>query len=208
MMIALSTTLALICGAIPFLNLPFGGGFTVASMLPIIIVAYIYGIKTGLCTAFIYSIIQIMLGALTGGGYVISLFTIGSDNYMGVTAGIFVILIDYIIAYTVLGLGGLFRNMKNRTLGLVLGVLVALALRYLAHIISGTIFFGIWAEWFFSQEGFYHIGTKILGTFSGTGLSLVYAVFYNGLFMIPEIIITAVCAIPVSRLPQLKKADD
>ena len=51
MMLALSTVLAIICAYIPFLNLPFGGGFTVASMLPIVIVAYMYGTKWGLFTA-------------------------------------------------------------------------------------------------------------------------------------------------------------
>ena len=31
MMLALATVLAIVCAYIPFLNLPFGGGFTVAS---------------------------------------------------------------------------------------------------------------------------------------------------------------------------------
>ena len=60
------------------------------------------------------------------------------------------------------------------------------------HIISGAIFFGAWAEWFFSQDNFYKIGEKILSTFSGAGLAFIYSVFYNGLYMIPEIIITAI----------------
>ena len=50
----------------------------------------------------------------------------------------------------------------------------------------------MWAEWFFTQEGFYAIGSKILNTFSGTGLSIVYSLFYNALYMFPEIIITAI----------------
>ena len=62
-------------------------------------------------------------------------------------------------------------------------------------------------EWFFTQKGFYTIGNTILGAFSGKALSLVYAVFYNGLFMIPEIIITAIIAIPVSRIPAVRRAD-
>ena len=40
---------------------------------------------------------------------------------------------------------------------------------------------------------------------SGNLLSFVYSVFYNGLFMIPEIIITAIVAVPVSRIPAIKK---
>ncbi len=206
-MIALATALSLICAVIPFLNLPFGGGFTIAAMLPIVLVSYIYGIKWGLGTALAYSLIQLALGAFTGGGYVISLFTVGDDNFMGVGAGIAIVLIDYIIAYTLLGFGGIFRGHKNKTVGLVAGTAVALSLRYLAHIISGAIFFGVWAEWFFSQEGFYAIGASILNTFSGAGLSLVYSIFYNGLYMIPEIIITSVVAAVVSRIPQVKSIE-
>ena len=44
MMIAIATVLAVVCQLVPFLNLPFGGGFTIASMLPIVLVSYMYGI--------------------------------------------------------------------------------------------------------------------------------------------------------------------
>ncbi len=209
MMLALSTVLAIICAYIPFLNLPFGGGFTVASMLPIVIVAYMYGTKWGLFTAGCYSLIQIVLSLTQGkGGTVIALFLPESDDYMGVGAAILIIVIDYVVAYTLLGLGGIFRNkIKNKTISLVLGTIVALSLRYLAHIASGYIFYGAWAEWFFTQEGFYSIGGVILDLFSGKALSLVYSAFYNGLFMIPEIIITAIAAAPISKIPQIKKTD-
>ena len=209
MMLALSTVLAIICAYIPFLNLPFGGGFTVASMLPIVIVAYMYGTRWGLFTAGCYSVIQIILSLTQGAsGTVIALFLPESDDFMGYSAAVAIIVIDYIIAYTVLGLGGIFRNkIENKTGSLVLGVVVALVLRYLAHIISGYIFYGAWAEWFFTQDGFYAIGDVILDAFSGKTLSLVYSIFYNGLFMIPEIVITAIAAAPISRIPQIKKTD-
>ena len=42
-MIAFAISISAICAVLPFLNLPFGGGFTIASMLPIVIVAYMYG---------------------------------------------------------------------------------------------------------------------------------------------------------------------
>ncbi len=204
-MLALSTVLAIVCAYIPFLNLPFGGGFTIASMLPIVVLSYMYGVRWGIVSSLIYSFIQLALGAFTGGGYVISLFTVGSDNFMGIGQGIAIVLLDYILAYTMLGFGGIFRNKLSKTPALVLGTVVALALRYLVHIISGTIFFGIWAEWFFGQEGFYAIGKVILSHFTGTALSVFYAIFYNGLYMIPEIIITAIVAVPVSQIPQIKK---
>ena len=209
MMLALATVLALICAYIPFLNLPFGGGFTVASMLPIVIIAYMYGTRWGLFCAGCYSLIQIVLSLTQGaGGTVMALFVPASDDFMGYGAAVSIILIDYIIAYTVLGFGGIFRNrIKSKTLSLVLGVVLALTLRYVAHIVSGYIFYGAWAEWFFTQDGFYNVGSIIIDSFKGNMLSLIYSVFYNGLFMIPEIVITALAAAAVSVIPQIKKYD-
>ncbi len=203
-MVALATALALITAQIPFLNLPFGGGFTIASMLPIVLVAYMYGTRVGLVTAFAYSIVQLLLGAFTGSGYVLALFTVGDDNFMGVGAGIAIVLIDYILAYTLIGFGGILRRSKNKTKALVLGSVVGLSLRFLSHILSGVIFFGVYAEWFFGQEGFPG-GEWILSHIAGGWLSILYAVVYNGLFMIPEILITAACAAAVSRVPQIAK---
>ncbi len=205
-MLALATTLALVCELIPFLNLPFGGGFTVASMLPIVIISYMYGLRWGLFTSFAYACIQILMSLIMG-KTVLALFTPSSDDYMGLFAAFAIVIIDYILAYTVLGLGGIFRNkIKNKVVAIVLGVVVALTLRYICHIVSGYIFYGAWAEWFFSQESF-ALGTKILGKFSGKGLALLYSVVCNGLYMIPEIIITAIAGSITANIKHIKKTD-
>ena len=208
MMLAMATVLALVCAYIPFLNLPFGGGFTIASMLPIVIVSYMYGMKWGFFVSFTYSCIQIIMDLVLGkGSTIIALFTPSSDDYMGLVAAISILVIDYFVAYTALGLGGLFRNrIKSKTVAIVLGVLVALSMRYVCHIVSGYIFYGTWAEWFFTQEGFYKIGTVMLDAFDGKMLSLVYSIFYNGLFMIPEMVITAIVSVPVSAIGYIKKS--
>jgi thiamine transporter len=207
-MLALAMVLAMVCALIPFLNLPFGGGFTVASMLPIVIISYMYGMKWGFFSAAIYSVIQVVMDLYLGkGSTLIALFMPNSEDYMGIGAAIAILIIDYLVAYTLLGFGGAFRKMKNKTLALTLGVVLALSLRYLAHIVSGYIFYGAWAEWFFTQDNFYAIGGWILDTFSGEGLAIIYSIFYNGLYMIPEIVITAVAAVIVSRLPVIKISD-
>ena len=205
-MLALAAILAMVCALIPFLNLPFGGGFTIASMLPIIIVSYMYGIKWGLFTSAVYSVIQIVMDLYLGkGSTIMALFMPNGDEFMGYGAAIAILIIDYFVAYSVLGFGGIFRNkIKNKAVALSLGVVLALSLRYIAHILSGFIFYGAWAEWFFSQENFYSIGGWILDSFSGKGLAFVYSVFYNGLYMIPEIIITVVAAVAVSKVPVIK----
>ncbi|MGM9631630.1 MAG: energy-coupled thiamine transporter ThiT [Eubacteriales bacterium] len=202
-MVAFAISIAAVCAALPFLNLPFGGGFTVASMLPIIIVAYMYGTKWGLLTAFVYSIMQMLLGFNT-----VSSFFLPGDSQMIWYRAIIVCLIDYVIAYTVLGFGGIFRKKLSKGKALCLGSIVAISLRYIAHIISGAIFFGTWAEWFFTQDGFPAWGQAIVDALSGASLSIVYSIIYNGLYMIPEIIITAVVACFMVRIPQIKVKDE
>ena len=88
-MIAFAIAISAICAAVPFINLPFGGGFTIASMLPIIIVAYMYGTKWGLLTAFVYSIMQMLLGFNT-----VSAFFLPGDSQMVWWRAIIVCLID------------------------------------------------------------------------------------------------------------------
>ncbi len=205
-MLAMATALAAVMTLIPFFSQAFGGSFTFGSMLPIVVVSYMYGVKWGLFTSATYAVIQIVMDLMMGKGSVIlALFMPSSDDYMGAVAAILILLIDYVIAYTVLGLGGVFRKkIKSKPLSLVLGSVVALSLRYLAHIVSGYIFYGAWAEWFFSEPENAWIGETVLSIFSGNGLALVYSICYNGIYMIPEIIVTAILAVVVSRVPTVK----
>lgn len=205
-MLAMATALAAVMTLIPFFSQAFGGSFTFGSMLPIVVVSYLYGIKWGLFTSATYACIQIVMDLMLGKGSVIlALFLPSSDGYMGAVAAISILVIDYLIAYTVLGLGGIFRKkIKSKALSLSLGAAVALSLRYLAHIVSGYIFYGSWAEWFFSEPENAWIGESVLATFSGNTLALVYSVVYNGLYMIPEIVVTVILAVVLSRVPMVK----
>lgn len=181
------------------LELPFGGTITLASMFPIVLIAYKYGTKWGLLSGFTYSLVQMLLGAKT-----VSAMFLPGDDQMVLWQAICICLLDYVLAYTLLGLGGIFKGkFKKPAAELALGAFIALLLRYLVHIVSGAIFYGAYAEWFFTQEGFYSIGEKILGTFSGSSLAIVYSIFYNGLYMIPEIIITTVVAAILGSVPQI-----
>ncbi len=179
---------AIILSVIKPFALPFGGGVTLVSMMPVCLIAYIYDTKTGILSAFIYSIAQMMLDP-----HVIGAAFLPGEGQMLFGKAILMCLLDYTLAFSVLGLAGIFKNkLKNDFSAVTLGAIFATALRYLCHIISGYILWGSYAEWFFSQEGFYKIGNTILGAFSGNGLALIYSIFYNGLYMIPEIVLTAV----------------
>ena len=184
MLIAIASVLSIFQ---PF-QLPFGGGITIASMMPLVILSFCYGTRWGILSAFLYSIIQLLLGAKT-----VTAFFLPGDSQMILWHAILICFLDYILAYSVLGLGGLFKNkIKNSTVSITVGTVFALSLRYIVHIISGAVFFGSWAEWFFTQEGFYAFGSAILETFSGFSLAAIYSIIYNGTYMIPEIIITAI----------------
>ena len=209
-MLALATVLALVCMLIPFLNLPFGGCITIASALPIVIISYMYGVRYGLFTSAVYALIQIATDLVMGHSSVIlALFTPTSEDFGGFTMAFFVLLFDYLIAYGILGVGGMFRKKFGKATALCLGSVFALVFRYISHVISGALFYGAWAEWFFEDTIAANWGLSkwIMVHLSGGELSLAYSMVYNACYMLPEIILTAVFAVVVSRIPYIKKLD-
>lgn len=178
-------------------EMPFGGQLTFASMLPVVLISYRHGVKWGFVSAFAYALIEMVIGAKT----VAAAFQPGyfGDATM-VGNAIIMCLLDYLVAYTLLGLGGIFRNkIKNPGISLMCGSLVALGGRYLAHIASGYILFAGWAEWFFTQEGFPAWGAGLVESLSPNMLGFVYSVVYNGMYMIPEMVFTAIAAVLIAR---------
>ena len=104
---AILLALAVVLSYIKFWQLPFDGSITLFSMLPICLVAIKYGWKWGLGTAFCYSWFQILQGGVFGWGLT-PVMLIGS------------LFLDYILAFTVLGLAGVFR--KRGYLGMLGGI--------------------------------------------------------------------------------------
>ena len=166
-MIALATVLSFV----KVYKLPLGGSVTLLSMLPIVVVSMLYGVKQGLATAFAYSAVQMFvdLGEVVGWG-------------LTSTALVGCILFDYIIAFTGIGIAGIFR--KKGFLGIIGGTAIALFWRFVSHLISGVFIFDIWCEW---------------------SSPLLYSVCYNGSFMLPELVFTALAVAFVFKLPQMKR---
>lgn len=203
MLIALAVVLEIL-GKTVIHPMPFGGQLTIVSMLPIVLISYRHGVKWGLISGFGYSLMQMALGA----GTVTAAFQPG---YFGDSAmignALIMCLLDYVLAYTLLGLGGIFRGkLKSHSTALMCGSVVALSARYLAHVLSGYILFSGWAEWFFTQDGFPAWGASLVASLSPTMLGLIYSIVYNGLYMVPEIILTAIAAVLVGRIPQVVNA--
>ena len=194
---AMLLTFAFMLSMIQLFPLRFGGGITPVSMLPIIVIGYAYGIKWGLFSSLAYSLLQLIAGMNN-----VSAFYLPGESHTALIRVIHICLIDYVGAYTVLGFGALFRDkLKSKYTEICLGAIVSVTFRYIMHIISGTIFFGAWAQWFFSDPtGLSQISVFsgfcdfIINNVGGNALALVYSVIYNGFYMIPEIIITASAA--------------
>ena len=182
-------------------ELPFGGQITLVSMLPVVLISYRHGVKWGLISGVAYALIEMAIGSKT----VAAAFQPGyfGDGRMILNAFI-MCLLDYLLAFTLLGLGGVFRNrIKRPGFGLACGSLVALGARYLAHVLSGYILFSGWAEWFFTQEGFPGWGMALVQNLTPGVLGLVYSLVYNAMYMVPEMVMTAVAAILIARVPQI-----
>ena len=128
---AILLSFATVLSFFKIVDLPYGGSVTVASMLPVAVIAYRHGLGYGLLSGTLYGIIQQLLGLKT-----LSYVT----TWQSVVA---VILLDYVIAFMGIGLAGVFRKkVENQAAALTLGALLACVLRYACHVISGAT---VWA---------------------------------------------------------------
>lgn len=165
-MLALATVLSMV----KVIQMPLGGSITLLSMLPICIISIKYGTGFGMATSFAYSLIQLALD-------------FSAALSWGLTKQSLVVCfaVDYVLAFSVLGLAGAFR--KRGYKGICLGIAMAVTLRFLCHVVSGGVVFDIWCEW---------------------DNAWVYSVAYNGAFMLPEMILTMVAACGMMKLPQMR----
>lgn len=190
-MIALATLLSFIT----VYRLPYGGSITAFSMVPILITGYIFGIKWGLLSGVIYGVLQAVLGTFVSSAFA------GLD----VKSVLLVCLLDYLVAFGVLGLAGILKKaVKNDAVSIGLGAFIATLLRFAAHFLSGYIVYGSYAEWFFTQETV-TFGDKIMSTFSGQALAAIYSLIYNATYMVPEIIISVIGCVILVNIPPIKK---
>ena len=164
-LVALSTVLSLI----KVWEMPWGGSITLFSMLPVCYISIRHGLKWGLGSAFVYSVIQLFFGITMSG-------LLG----WGLTAGILIacMLLDYILAFTSLGLSGLFA--KKGFVGIISGTVLSVCIRFILHLLSGVYLFSAAGKLW---EGF------------ETSNTWLYSFIYNGCYMLPELIMTVIGAI-------------
>ena len=164
---ALMISLASVLGFIKIIDMPYGGAVTLASALPLAIISYRHGLKRGTFAAAIYGGIQQIFGLST---------LSWATSWQAVIA---IILIDYIIAFAVIGFAGAFRSaVKNQTAAMTIGCFSVSILRYLCHVCSGAT---VWA-----------------GLSIPTEAALSFSFAYNATYMIPETIILLVCTVYIA----------
>lgn len=173
-MLALGIALTEISELIPW---PFlqGGSVTLFGMVPVMIIAYRHGTKQGLLTGFAFGIIELLFG-LKNFSYV-----------KGLAAVILLALLDYLVAFGVMGLAGVFRGRfgDSQRKELVAGGILCCVLRFICHFLSGVV---VWGEWT-----------------NGAKAVWVYSLTYNGSYMLANTIITVIGLIGFASAFDLRK---
>ncbi len=141
---ALMVALAFILGWTKIFQAPYGGTVTLGSMIPVLFFAARRGVVPGFVAGAAQGLLQIIIEPV--------IFHPAQ------------VILDYPLAFGLLGLAGLFGER------VVQGAAVGIGGRFVAHFLSGVIFFGAYAE----------------------GNPYVYSISYQAAYLVPEFIISAV----------------
>lgn len=154
---SLLLALSFVLNKITIIKMPQGGSVTAFSMLVLSLVGYFYGPRQGIMAGIAFGLLDLLVG-----GYVVHPIQL---------------LLDYPLAFGALGLCGLFRNKKN---GLITGYLVGALSRYICVVISGIVFWGMYAP----------------ENFNPVSWSLFYNITYIG--------VEAAITVPLLFVPSIK----
>lgn len=152
-MIALATVLSMV----KIYEAPFGGSVTAGSMVPILLIGIRWGSLPGIIVGVIYGMLQAVLEP-----YIVHPIQF---------------LLDYPIAFGLLGLSGLYKIIKGyehkskviEYLGATFGIFIAILGRFVSHVLAGVVFF--------SEN-------------AGDINSWLYSLAYNGSYLSLELIIS------------------
>ncbi|ANU26054.1 energy-coupled thiamine transporter ThiT [Planococcus versutus] len=178
--IAIFAALGFVLDFISF-RMPQGGSVSFV-MIPIVLIAFRRGVGAGVLTGLLVGLLQIVSGFIS--------VTPLSFGFV-----ILQVLLDYLLAYGVVGLAGIMRakyiehaqakHTGKMLLTIVAGVLIASVLRYFVHVVTGILFFGMFAD----------------------GNVVIYSIIYNATYMIPVFLLAAfVCSALFAAAPKLVDA--
>lgn len=143
---AIMVALALVLNQLKIFRLPNGGSITL-EMLPIFFYAVRWGVGPGLLAGFAFGLLQMFIDGAVAWGWQS-------------------LLLDYLVAFTPLGLAGLF---KGKNWGIFAGTVLGSVVRFIVHFISGITIYAIVAP------------TELFNmTFTSPWM---YSLAYNGSYM-------------------------
>lgn len=155
---AIMVALAFVLSFVKLYELPNGGSLTPA-MFPILLYALRWGLGRGLGAGFVFGLLQLIFD----GAYAATWQSM---------------LLDYLLAFTPLGLAGLF---KGKAWGIFPGTVLGCAARFVVHYISGVTIYKIVEP----------TTIPLLGTFDNAAL---YSLAYNGSYMLPNTLLALLLA--------------
>ena len=150
---ALCMAMSFVLSYIKLYSMPLGGSVTLASMLPLLWYSNKFGMRNGFIAGAAYGLLQLIQKP---------------EIYHWVQ-----VLLDYPLAFMMLGLAG---SVKNLQLGSILGV----AGRWICHILSGAIFFAEWVP-------------------EGWSSAWIYSAAYNGAYLLAELVLCVVLSFALSK---------
>lgn len=120
----------------------YGGSITLASFVPVLIYAYVYGVADGLLAGLIFGLLNFISGP-----YILTPMTF---------------ILDYLLAFASIGFMGIAKKFSKKTwINVLLGTIGVYILRFSFHLISGVIYFqqdAIWVklpDWAFANAFIY-----------------------------------------------------
>ena len=150
------------------------GGSIDLCMAPLFVLAYRRGAKVALPACFAYGLIDCIVGG-------------------GIGWGLPSILLDYVLAYGVVGIAGFFRKMP---FGLTLGVIAGSLARFAVHFVSGVTIYKI------------AVGTSVelFGMTFDSSMAALYSLVYNGSYMLGDCVLSLMAVLllkkPLEKLPK------
>ena len=142
---------------ITLFKMPKGGSITSFSMFTLFLAGYLFGPRQGILAGFAYGLLDLIINP-----YAVHPIQI---------------LLDYPLAFGAIGIGGLLRNSKH---GMIKGYCLGVLGRYVVVVISGIIFWGMYAA-----EGFN---------------AVTWSLFYNMTYILPEVVAT----VAILLIPQIR----
>lgn len=166
--LAESAVLVAVAFVLSFLEFEFwpNGGSIGVTMVPLVVIGVRWGLLTGTGAGAVFGLIK---GLQSG----------------GLSWGIPSLILDYVIAFALVGLGaGLFSKKKN---GALYGIVLGTALRFIAHFISGVTLFRIASR------------TEVLGVSFNADAFVFYSFFYNITYMFVSLVLCFIILFFINR---------